>query len=146
MARRTFHDKLKNVEDWIEIFNYHWERLKGHYHNDKEFWDDTLHSMENQDWWDIVEIYPTLHDLYPGHFHDYGYIKNDIDQIERRLMLGKSVIAKNRQSHNFPAYHAMVVLKDVINAKNGTPTKSYKKNSRDDNDQTTPFENLFDIQ
>jgi hypothetical protein len=40
----------------------------------------------------------------------------------------------------------MVVLKDVINAKNGTPTKSYKKNSRDDNDQTTPFENLFNIQ
>ena len=144
MPRKTFHQKVKNINDWIEIFNHYWVELEGQYHDKKQFWDDTLHSMTNEDWWDVVEAYPTLHDLHEDLFREYGYIKNDIDTIERRLMLGKPVVKPSVKNWNFPAFHAMVVLKDVLNSVNGVKLPKFDKPQAHD-DTLTPFENLFDV-
>ena len=142
MTTRKFQDKVANLRDWVEIINYHWDRLRGELHNDTEFWEDTLHAMTNQDWWDLVEAYPTMYDLHSDLFREHGGMARDIQTIESRLMLGKPVVKTGRRDHNFSPFRALMVLKDVLNDLMGTPTKKFDQVV---DDTPTQFQQLFEI-
>ena len=142
MAKRKFQDKVANIADWVEIINYHWARLKGELHNDHEFWDDTLHAMQPEDWWDIVEAYPTMYDLHEDLFRQHGGMARDVQIIEQRLMFGKPVVKTGRKDHNFAPFRALMVLKDVVNDINETPTLKFDKVV---DEEPTQFQKLFDL-
>ena len=142
-ARRKFQDKLNNIQSWIDIFNHYWDQLKGEYYDHKPFWDNTLHAMTNDDWWDVVDCYERLYDDYESYFRSHGYIANDIDIIKRRLNKSQPVVKPDVRDYNRPAFHVMVVYKDVLNDINGTPTVDYSKKVV--KEEPTHFQTLFEI-
>lgn len=147
MAKKTYDDKLKNINLWVEIVNYHWDRLQGELFNDEEFWDHTLHAMTNDDWWDWVDIEPALKIQFESTFRHYSKIYDDTDSIKRTLMLDKPVTKKNRKGKNFQAFRALMNIKDIINDINGTPTKQWAKIETSENTEPkNNFLSMFDFQ
>lgn len=147
MAKRLYEHKLSNINAWVEITNHHWHRLRGEMFNDEEFWDHTLHAMTNDDWWDWVDIAPSLKIQYEQDWRRYPKLDTSTEDIKKTLMLGKTVTKKNRKGKNFDAFRLLMNIKDFVNDINGTPTKQYPKKSDTDTKepQPTPFESLFDI-
>ena len=127
MIKRTYTEKIQTLNDWVAITNYHWERLNGQFYNDAEAWDQTLHAMREQDWWDWVEVEPALRAQYPDSFQRYPYISQGTEHINKALMFGKALIKKDVTGANFNTFRAWMNIKDVINDINGTPTKEYPK-------------------
>jgi hypothetical protein len=146
MTQQTYDNKLKNVNTWVEITNYYWHLYKSDINNKSDFWDDTLHSMFEQDWWDIVDVYKVVKQTHSDEFYPFPKMHEDIKDIERKLLLGKSIIRQNQKSANRTGFRAWMVMKDVLNNINGTPTVNYKlKGSRPDDDEPeSPFERFFD--
>ncbi len=143
MATTTYESKLAQVKLWAEITDYHWHRLKGVLHDDKEFWDDTLHAMTAADWWAWVDIEPAIRIQHSDHYRKFKYLAEDTKDIQRRLMLGKSVTAKGAKSQNFLAFRTLMAIHDLINDIAGTPTQQY-----DDTEpelELSPFERLFNV-
>ena len=147
MTKRTYQDKLANINNWVTIVNHFWELHQGELYNDSNFWDYSLHSMEAQDWWDWLEIEPALKAQYPDAFNRYPKIWDAHNDIERKLMLGKPMVKQGVKNYNFAAFRALMNIKDVVNEINGTPTKNYNKTSAKKNSPapTTPFERLFEL-
>lgn len=137
MARR-YEQKLENVQNWVEIFNYHWDRLKGEYHNDEEFWNDTYHSMRDLDWDDFCQVGDVLTRQYPEDFRRYPNFAENLNEVNKRVMLGKPIIKRfNRQNYNKAPFNVVLTVKDVINELNGTPTKQWpKEQPKSDQPQT----------
>lgn len=145
MAKRNYQDKLNNINTWVEIVNYHWHRLESNLFNDEEFWNDTLHAMQDQDWWDWVEIAPALKIQHSDVWRKYPKLAEGTKEVERLLMLGKPVTKKDRKGKNFEAFRLLMNIKDFINDVNGTPTKQFVKEPEPKQEQPTAFERLFDL-
>ena len=47
---------VANVGNWMDIIDLHWERLLGEFNNDTQFWNDTFHSMNENDWYSFVNV------------------------------------------------------------------------------------------
>jgi hypothetical protein len=124
--KRSYETKIRNVNDWITITNYHWDRLKGIYDNDAEAWGDTFHSMETQDWWDIVECHKILSLQYPWEHDRYRNLASDMKVVEERLMFGKPVIKAMVKQYNLQAFRAWMTFKDFFNDITGQPTKQWR--------------------
>jgi len=147
MAQRTYKEKLQNIQDWVSIINYHWERLLGDLFDDKEFWDDSFHSMTKDDHWDWLDIEPALRAQYPESFRRYPTITADTEYLRKQSMMGKPVFVKGVKHKNFGGFRAWMNIKDVINDINGTPTHQYtdKERARIRAQSTlTNFERLFE--
>ena len=145
MARRTYDQKFNNIRDWVEITNYHWHRLQGEMFNDQEFWEQTLHAMTDQDWWDWVDIEPSIKIQYEEHFRRYSKLTEDTREIYTKLALGKPITRKMGVSKNLTAFRTLMAIKDLFNDIAGTPTVKYDKDKSKDTDcDLTPFEQLFD--
>ena len=146
MAKRRYEDRLKNLNTWVEITNYHWDRLNGEFYDDQQAWDDTYHAFANDDWWDMVESADTICQVYDHCFKpgDLYKFRDDIKEINRRLMFGKTVVKPKQKSYNFHPFRGWMILKDVLNSANGTPTKEFDKKTPPDEDPTQ-FERLFDF-
>lgn len=124
--KKTYEEKVKNINTWVEIVNYYWHLHKGVLNNEAEFWENTLHSMTNSDWWDWVDIEPALKAQHPDIFQRYSKCSSTTKEIENALMRGKDIIKKHRAGKNFTAFLLLMNIKDVMNAINGTPTKHYE--------------------
>lgn len=133
MSKRTYQEKLQNVNLWVEIVNYHWDRLQGELFNDEEFWDHTLHAMTNEDWWDWCDIEPALKVQHDDIFRRYSKIYEDTEYIKKKLMQSKPVTKQNQKGKNFQAFRALMNIKDIVNDINGTPTKHFQKVKAADN-------------
>lgn len=147
MTKRTYKDKEEHFNQWIEIINYYWHFLKSDLYNNTDFWDNTFHSMDEQAWWDMVDVYDIIRQQYPEEFYRFPYQHEDIAWIKKKLLLGKPVIKPMAKEYNKTGFRAWMVMKDVVNNINGTPTVNYKNNPSKgpDPDPETPFERLFDI-
>lgn len=145
MAKRTYQQKLANIEAWAEIVDYHWHRLKGQMFNDLEFWADTLHAMTDQDWWDWVDIEPSLKIQHEEHYRRYSKLSEDSQDIYKRLALGKPITRPNGKHKNLTAFRALMCIHDFVNDYKGTPTVKYQKPCDAKQDSVTPFEHLFDV-
>jgi hypothetical protein len=145
MAKRTYEQKLNNVNTWVKIINHYWHALESNLHNNKEFWDNTLHSMQDEDWWDMIEVYNIVKQTHSDEFYRFPKMHEDMRDIEKKLMLGKAVIRPNQQTANKTGFRAWMVLKDVLNNINGTPTVNYNTEEKPNSASQTPFERLFEI-
>jgi len=126
--KRNYNEKLENINNWVYITNHHWERLKGDFYNDEQFWDDSLHAMADDPvWWDWVETEPALRAQHPQAFSRYPFIQQATDHITRATMYGKPLVKKGVKNANFNTFRAWMNIKDVMNEINGTPTVQYPK-------------------
>lgn len=142
----NYQEKFSNIEAWAEIVDYHWHRLSGEMFNDTEFWDQTLHSMTDEDWWAWADIEPSIAIQYEEHYRRYPKLREDTEDIRRRLMLGKSITRKMGKMKNLTAFRTLMAIHDLFNDIKGTPTKQYPKHTgTDSKQQQTPFEALFDV-
>jgi len=145
MAQRNYKDKEHNVHAWVDIINHYWHKLQANLYNDKEFWDNTMHSMESPDWWDMYEVYEILRQQYPEEFYRFPKMNTDMAWVYKQLMLGKAIIKPMAQHYNTTGFRAWMVLKDVINNIKGTPTVDYKNNPPKAEEPETQFEKLFEF-
>lgn len=147
--KKTYDEKLTNINTWVEIVNYHWERLKGDLYNDKDFWNDTLHSMTNEDWWDWCDISPALKAQHPDVFAKYPYTEISTEEVLKQLHKCKPIVKKNIAGKNFAAFRTLMNIKDVMNEIAGTPTKQYPKvspkPSQPPKKPGSTFSDLFEI-
>ena len=149
---RTYNEKVDNVVDWVKIVNYHWTRLEGDLHNDKDFWNDTLHAMDDSDWWDWVDIMPALKAQHPDAFAKYPYAEVSTEYITKKLHKKQPVVKKNITGKNFDAFRALMNIKDVVNEIAGVPTIEFKKKRIKPPPKhikvkpDTVFHSLFDIE
>ena len=147
-TKKTYQQKLDNINTFVEITNYHWDRLMGEMFNDKEFWEHTFGTMTNEDWWDWVEIEPALRAQHEDIFRRYPKITAGTEHINKNLMNGKKLYKKDVKGANFETFRAWMNIKDVMNDINGTPTKVYTDKDREQAHELanpTPFERLFVI-
>lgn len=147
MAKRTYFQKLANVVAYVEITNYHWDRLLGEMYNDKEMWEH-LFERSNDDWWDWVDIEPVLRVQYPDSFRRFPKIDAGTEHIKTCLMKGKPLYKKDIKNANFQTFRAWMNIKDVVNDIMGTPNKEYTNKDRQeahDKANPTPFERMFEF-
>jgi len=150
MAKRTYAEKFEIMELVLELTMIHWERTLGIYDNDAEAWDDVFHSRTTSDWWDLVDVAKIEIQKYPEYIGKYKYLSSDLDEVERRLMLGKPVVKpkKDAKNYNFPTYRFWMAFKDLMNDRRGTPTYQYTEQERKlawERANPTPFETMFAI-
>ena len=157
---KTYQEKLNNINAWVEIVNYHWDRLQGEMYNDPEMWDQTLHAMTSEDWWDWTDIAPALKIQYSDSWFKYPKLEAATEEVKKLLMLGKPVTKKDRKGKNFEAFRLLMNIKDFINDINETPTVQYSKPKAKDKaksakieTETTPeytrvtiWHNMFEIE
>jgi len=144
MEKRTYDQKLANIQQWVKIVNHHWNRLNGNLHADETFWDETLHSMTDRDWWDWVEIAPALKIQYEDDWRRWSRsLEYDGDEINKKLMLGKPVVRKNQRTANTTAFRLLMNIKDFINDINGTPTPKPQPVVKVESDKNTTRVEIF---
>lgn len=136
MASASYENKLKTINVWVDIVNTHWIRLNGVLNNDKEFWADALHDVPAEVWWHWVDIAPSLAIQYEDEYRRYNW--NDIDIIKKRLMLGDPITKKHRKDYNFPAFRALMNIKDFMNDINNVNVVV-----EEPEEEPTQFEKLF---
>lgn len=146
--KRTYQEKLNNIKAFVEITNYHWDRLLGWVRDDKEFWQHTFGTMTNDDFWDWIDIEPALRAQHPDEFRRFPKISIGTDHLKRCLMTGKPIYRKDVKGANFESFRAWMNIKDVMNEINGTPTIQYTEKDRQQAEELanpTPFETLFEF-
>lgn len=145
-----YEDNLNLIKAWVELVNYHWDRLEGELFNDSLFWQETLESMSDNDWWAWVDIAPALKIQYNEQWRRYPRLDIATEEIKKLLMLGKPVTKKSRKGKNFEAFRLLMNIKDFVNDINETPTKTYTKPKvttevTEDYTRVTIWHNLFDL-
>lgn len=145
--KRTYQQKLANINAFVEITNYHWNRLLGWLEDDEEFWEHIFGTMTTDDWWDWVDIEPALKAQYPDEFRRYPKVHLGTEHLKKCLMFGKPIYLKDVKGANFESFRAWMNIKDVMNEINGTPTRIYTEKDRQkaqEQANPTPFERLFE--
>lgn len=144
MNAKTYDQKWQNIQQWTAITEHYWHQCRGELHNVKDFWNDTLHSMTADDWWDWVDIQPSIKIQYEQYYRRYANITVDTEEIRRRLMLSKHVTKERHMGYNHPAFRLFMALHDLVNDIQGTPTVQYKHQNAEPDEELTVFERLFD--
>lgn len=140
--KRTYDQKLENIIAWIDIVDHYWHKYQGDMRNHEDMWENTLHSMTDQDWWDWVDIEPSLKIQYEQHYNRYSKLSDDTKDIYKKLALGQPINRKNAKGKNFTAFRALMAMHDFINDIRGTPTVQYTAKKTVDEEQTQ-FDRLF---
>lgn len=133
MARTSYKEKEQIVNAVLAVTMFHWERTLGIFDDDSEAWDDVFHSRTIEDWWDITEYAKIEVQKYPEYMGKYKYLTSDLEQVEKRLMLGKPVVKpkKDAKNYNFTTFRFWMAFKDLLNDARGTPTKQYTDKERE---------------
>ena len=129
--------KLEAINAWVNLVNKHWKRLNGVLNNDKDFWKECLHDIPEEVWQAWLDIAPSLSIQYEDEWRTCKW--NDIDTIKRRLMKGDPITKKHRKEYNFPAYRALMNIKDFMNKVN-----CFAVNEKVIISEPTQFEKLFE--
>lgn len=149
MTNRTFEQQRDNVYLWVDICNHHWDRLLGEFQGDREFWQDLFHSMEAQDWQDVVTIAKALQIAHPELLRTFKNYEYSLEEIERRLHKQQPVIKPwNTQRWNNTAVSLFLCVRDSLNELQGTPTKRWTDKERQQIRNTQAYDHftkLFDL-
>jgi hypothetical protein len=144
MATRTYEQKETTVKAWVEITNHYWNEHKGILNGKDDFWNNTLHSMREQDFWDMVDVCEVLILQYPDRFSQLYKVKSHLNTIKKRLHQCKPVVKQWAVSWNNPAFQTLMEIKDVLNDLGETPTKQFPKPKdpkKDPDKPLTAYEN-----
>lgn len=143
MAKLTFDDKVAITTAVVKLVNEHWIRCKGELFNDKKFWDETLHSLNNQDWEDMMTVMDGLKAMDSSLFnYDANNVFERVKEILMKEGHSENPRALDARKHKKTEFKALMNIKDIMNELAGyrPPTKFPK-----DDDKPRPFDGLFDI-
>lgn len=138
-----FDDKTLITTEVVKLVNTHWIRCKGELYNDKTFWDNTLHSLNNQDWEDMMTVMDVLYGIDQSLFNYDA--RSSFERVKEILMKeghSGNPRALDARKHKKTEFKALMNIKDIMNEIAGyrAPTKFPK-----DDDKPRPFDGLFDI-
>ena len=127
MHNKAIEDQITNCVAWVNAVNAHMARLAGTLHDNKEFWQECIHSKTNEDFWDLVTVYKELKIQEPDACNAFWRADYYIDQVERKLhSMGSTPIQQpGRVSKNKDIFTALMNFKDIINYVNGKPGITY---------------------
>lgn len=142
MAKQlTFDDKTEITAAVVRIVNQHWIRCKGELFNDKVFWDETLHSLTNQDWEDMMSVMDALQAMDPSLFnYDARTTFERVKEILMKEAHSDNPRALDARKHKKTEFKALMNIKDIMNELAGyrPPTKFPKE------EKPTAFETFFE--
>lgn len=140
---RTYQDKFNNILAWSQIVDHYWKIYQGDMYNHEDMWDNSLHAMTEDDWWDWCDIEPSIKIQYEQYYRRYPKLADDTKDIYKRLQLGKPITRKMGKSKNFTAFRCLMAIHDLFNDIQGTPTQQFTRTHKEE--ETTQFERLFDV-
>jgi hypothetical protein len=141
MPNYTLQEKVQIVEHLMNEINKLWIKCKGEMFNNKDFWDETLHSFTNEDWSVILDVMELIRLEDPRCYLPFSY---DTFQEARKVITieghDANPRALNARKNKKKSFKALMHAKDCWNAFVGyeAPTKF-----KPDPVPPTPFENLF---
>jgi hypothetical protein len=134
---RNYDEKLNTVKDWVTVINEFWHQHQGVLNNKHDFWDTVIHSMTDQDWNDVYTVADIMSRQEPEQFRKYSNFQENLQELNKRLMLGKPVIRKfDRQSYNKAPFQVLMAIKDHINETQGTPTERFPEQPQQEQPKT----------
>ena len=133
------------VKEWHDQHMRYWNQYRGDLYNRHDHHDECFHSKTAENWWDWVRVNRRLEDDNPKEYYKQSGLKSHVDEIERRLMYGHSVVKPYKKGGwNHAPFAGWMKFKDVLNDVLGTPTPQFEKVKPVEPE--TPFERLFEIE
>lgn len=138
MINQQFKNKLEECEAVVKICNSYWIKYKGDLHDKADFWDDTLHSLDNEFWHNAVSVMRVFAEVCPEHLlSGTQTIFRDVEAV--LLKQGHQERCLDKRAHKKLEFKALMHLKDVINSIGG-----YEAPTRFEPEiELTQFEQLF---
>lgn len=131
MPKKTFEQQADNVYLWKEICELHWDRMLGEFWGDAQFWDDLFHSMEAEDWWDVLAVGKALQIAHSEELRRFPKFDMQLETLEKRLQNCQPAIKKyNKQGYNTASVSVFMSIRDALNEINGTPTRRWTDKER----------------
>lgn len=115
MNKQDFNKDFGLVDDWVNTMRPHWRHLDGDVFNDKDFWQQCIHSVRPEVWCAWTSIFHTLEESFPTAFATHTYIGDDTEIIYNRTCGDKRMtIPYNKTGYNKPIFRAAMAIKDII--------------------------------
>ena len=115
MNEQDFNRDFGLVDHWVNTMRPHWTHLDGNVHNDKDFWQQCIHSVRPEVWHAWTRIFHTLEESFPTAFATHTYIADDTETIHVRNCGNKRMtIPYNKTGYNKPIFRAAMAIKDII--------------------------------
>ena len=115
MNEQEFVKQFDLVNNWVNSMRPHWRHLNGDVHNDKDFWQQCIHSVKGEVWSAWCDLYGDLKDSQPDAFRTHSYIYDDTVTIAQRLDKGQAMSKPyNKTGYNKPIFRAAMAIKDIM--------------------------------
>jgi hypothetical protein len=115
MNEQDFERDFTLVDNWVNSMRPHWAHLNGDVHNDKDFWQQCIHTVRPEVWAAWTNLFHTLEESMPGAFVGHTYIADDTEEIHVRICGNKRMtIPYNKTGYNKPIFRATMAIKDII--------------------------------
>ena len=115
MNEQEFVKQFDLVNNWVNSMRPHWRHLNGDVHNDKDFWQQCIHSVKGEVWSAWCDLYGDLKDSQPDVFRTHSYIYDDTVVIAQRLDKGQAMSKPyNKTGYNKPIFRAAMAIKDIM--------------------------------
>jgi hypothetical protein len=115
MTEQEFIKRYDQVNAWVNTMRPHWRHLNGNVFNDKDFWQQCIHSVPPQTWQAWCEIYNDLRAGAPSAFARHTYIHEDTVEVAKRIDLDKAITKPyDKTGRNKPMFRAAMAIKDII--------------------------------
>lgn len=142
MPNYTIQEKIQVTEHIVNEINKFWIKCKGEMFNNKDFWDETLHSYTNLHWQIMLDIMELIRIEDPSCYIPFSH--GQFEEARKILLLeghdAEPRVLDKRKNKKI-AFKTLMHIKDVFNNFTGyeAPTKF-----KPDPVPPTPFENLFE--
>lgn len=142
MLQYTLQEKVQIVEHIVNEMNKFWIKHKGNLRNQKDFWDETLHTFTNEDWEIMLDVMELIRLEDPNCYLPFSI--DTFQEVRKVLLLeahDRNPRALDSYKNKGKAFKALMHVKDVFNNFAGyeAPTKFAP-----DPTPPTPFDNLFE--
>lgn len=115
MNEQEFTKNFDLVDSWVNTMRPHWAYLNGDVFNDKDFWQQCIHSVRPEVWAAWTKIFHTLEESFPSAFATHTYIGDDTEEIHVRSCGNKRMtIPYNKTGYNKPIFRGAMAIKDII--------------------------------
>lgn len=115
MTEQEFTKNWTCVEAWVNSMRPHWRYLNGDVFNDKDFWQQCIHSVPAGTWTAWCEIYGDLREGAPGAFARHTHIYEDSVVLNTRIDQGQAISKPyNKTGYNKPVFRAAMAIKDIV--------------------------------
>ena len=113
----TWDEVCDRADIWYYVCEHHWPRMKGEFHNDKQFWDDLFHNMKSEDWISQVRLAQAFIGSHPKEVRKFPNFNEQLNEVTRRILSDLPVIKPyNRVGWNRSAVGLFMAIRDIINA------------------------------